>query len=164
MKMVFGKDAASICNYGISAIILVSFIIIWIVSTQNNSAIKALILKLDTALPHEKKTKKWANQEMVIESSAEKGQPEKIAEAEDEFGEMYARYNTLCQLVTIFPLLGIFGTVLGIILMGDVSAASMSSFALALWTTLWGLVASIALKTKRSLGAGKSISKGSCFF
>ena len=153
-------STSQITNYVICGLIIILSLIVLFRSMQNSGALRSLIEKLDQALPHEGRDKKWDNDKdrVEIRRKSEKGQLEKIAEAEDEFSTLNAQYNTLCQVVTIFPLLGILGTVLGIIFMGDVASASMDSFALALWTTFWGLVASIVLKGKLALSNGRQIS------
>lgn len=64
------------------------------------------------------------------------------------FDELCAEYLIAAQMIPLFPLLGILGTVSGLIAQVSTQdeAAIYSSLGLALSTTFWGLIASIVLK------------------
>lgn len=74
--------------------------------------------------------------------------PDKISGLETDFNIARTVHDVLVQIIPIFPLLGILGTVTGLMLevqAGDV-AAMMQSLDTALTTTFSGLVAAIVLK------------------
>jgi len=74
--------------------------------------------------------------------------PDTIRKYETEFNRKCSWHGVLVQCIPIFPLLGILGTVAGLILelqAGDIEAM-MQSLDVALDTTLWGLVFAIVLK------------------
>lgn len=64
------------------------------------------------------------------------------------FDELCAEYLTAAQMIPLFPLLGILGTVAGLIaqVSTEDAGAIYGSLGLALSTTFWGLIASIVLK------------------
>lgn len=64
------------------------------------------------------------------------------------FDELCAKYTTWAQMIPIFPLLGILGTVAGLILQVQAAdaAAIYSALGLALSSTFYGLIAAIILK------------------
>ncbi|MBQ0145728.1 MAG: MotA/TolQ/ExbB proton channel family protein [Lachnospiraceae bacterium] len=77
-----------------------------------------------------------------------------IAKREDtyplrkNFDELCAKYLTVAQMIPVFPLLGILGTVAGLIAQVQAADAAeiYASLDVALTTTFWGLVAAIVLK------------------
>ncbi|MDO4938724.1 MAG: MotA/TolQ/ExbB proton channel family protein [Lachnospiraceae bacterium] len=77
-----------------------------------------------------------------------------IAKREDtyplrkSFDELCAKYLTVAQMIPVFPLLGILGTVAGLIAQVQAADAAQiyASLDVALMTTFWGLVAAIVLK------------------
>lgn len=64
------------------------------------------------------------------------------------YDEIYSQYNTWAQMIPIFPLLGILGTVAGLILQvsSQNADAIYASLHLALSSTLYGIIAAIILK------------------
>ena len=99
----------------------------------------------------------WKNTRSVInkntrevedQSESEKVTPDTIRELQTEFNKECSFHEVLAQLIPIFPLFGILGTVAGIILQlrsQDIDSV-FSSLDLALGSTFWGLVAAIILK------------------
>lgn len=75
-----------------------------------------------------------------------------------EFEEIQAWYNAASQLISVLPMLGILGTVLGLIL--QISSVGIDevtdSIGLALITTFWGLFSAIVLKVYDSFVGIKS--------
>lgn len=87
---------------------------------------------------------------LELEDSEERDRvtPDTIRNYERDFNKVCSRYNVYAQLIPIFPLMGILGTVAGLI--SEVKAGSlegiMSSLDLALWSTFFGIVWAIILK------------------
>lgn len=74
--------------------------------------------------------------------------PDTIRKYETEFNKKCSQHGVLVQCIPIFPLLGILGTVAGLMMelqAGDIEAM-MASLDVALDTTLWGLIFAILLK------------------
>ncbi len=86
--------------------------------------------------------------ELQEHEEAENITPETIHTYEKEFNKVCSGYNVLAQFIPVFPLLGILGTVSGLMLqVSSQDIASMTdSLDLALGSTWWGLVFAIFLK------------------
>ena len=76
-----------------------------------------------------------------------------------EFNETCSKYLTWAQAIPIFPLLGILGTVAGLIAQVQAQDAAQiyASLDVALGTTFWGLVAAIILKVVEAWTVQKEI-------
>ncbi len=74
--------------------------------------------------------------------------PDAIREYENEFNKVCSWHNVWIQFIPIFPLLGILGTVAGLMLelQSNDIAGMMSSLDVAMGTTVLGLVFAIILK------------------
>lgn len=74
--------------------------------------------------------------------------PDTIRRYEMEFNKTCSWHNVLTQLIPVFPLLGILGTVAGLMLQTKAAdiAGMLDSLDVALVTTFWGLVWAILLK------------------
>lgn len=96
---------------------------------------------------------------MKISSSVVDYDRKLLEENRIRFNEQYARYVVCSQLISLFPLLGILGTVLGLVLNQDPTNVEqlVSGLSVALWTTLIGLVCSIILKFTDSVFPGKLV-------
>ena len=81
-----------------------------------------------------------------------------LEKTRESYYREYASYVVMSQLIALFPLLGIFGTVLGLI-MGDISDLDtmLGGLSMAMWTTLVGLVCSIILKAIDAVAVGKRV-------
>ena len=75
------------------------------------------------------------------------------------FSVAYANYVTCGQLTSLLPLLGILGTVAGLIVSSGTTDMSqmISGLGTAMWTTLCGLVASIGLKALDAVLLGRLV-------
>ncbi|MCR5769927.1 MAG: MotA/TolQ/ExbB proton channel family protein [Butyrivibrio sp.] len=84
----------------------------------------------------------------------------KLNENKDDYNEVYAYYITASQFVSVFPLIGILGTVMGIVFGGtfDDIETLYQGLNTALWTTLLGLCFAIVLKIIDLLWPGKLVS------
>jgi biopolymer transport protein ExbB/TolQ len=86
--------------------------------------------------------------------------PDTIRKYETEFNKKCSWHGVLVQCIPIFPLLGILGTVAGLMLelrAGDIEAM-MESLDVALDTTLWGLIFAILLKVIEAVFPARIIS------
>ncbi len=84
---------------------------------------------------------------------------DKLDRNKEIFYEQFAKYVSYSQLVSLFPLLGILGTVAGLAFSAKPDAISelISGLGTALYTTLTGLIASIFLKYYDSTQPGKKV-------
>ena len=85
--------------------------------------------------------------------------PDTIRRYESNFNDLCSWHNAFSQLIPIFPLLGVLGTVAGLMLnaRGESSTQLMDNLGVALNTTFFGLIAAIILKAYDSLGPSKTI-------
>lgn len=81
--------------------------------------------------------------------------PDTIREYQKSFNEVVSGYNACIQLIPLFPLLGILGTVSGLImqLKGRDMDMLFESLDVALASTFWGLIATIVLKVIATISA-----------
>ena len=85
--------------------------------------------------------------------------PDTIRDYEKRFNTVCSRFNVYVQLIPIFPLLGLLGTVVGLMLEvngGDIEQM-MGSLNVALMTTFSGLIWAIVLKTIVAFSPSKTI-------
>ncbi len=75
----------------------------------------------------------------------------------DNYYLEYSNYVVCSQIIAIFPLLGILGTVWGLVMGGIDADMLLEGLSTALYTTLAGLVASIILKFIDAVFVGKKI-------
>lgn len=137
-------------NYGTGFIIVFGvFIAIMLIvngiklSSKKSRIEEALLLK------DKKYFKDAINKELSVQEDENTvATPDKIRALETDFNSVRAIHEILVQIIPIFPLLGILGTVAGLML--EVQSENITSMQQALNTamdtTLWGLVFSIGLK------------------
>ena len=82
----------------------------------------------------------------------------KLEETRAFYNRIYSRYTVASQLISLFPLLGIFGTVLGLVTsnLADIDSL-VAGLSEALRTTFWGLVWAIILKAADAVVPGKLV-------
>ncbi len=82
----------------------------------------------------------------------------------ENFNKIQLAYSVFEQLIPVFPLLGILGTVAGLIQqLGNVEQMR-EALALSMSTTFWGLIAAIALKVIDAIFVSKSVNKTALYF
>ncbi|MBQ6293517.1 MAG: MotA/TolQ/ExbB proton channel family protein [Lachnospiraceae bacterium] len=82
----------------------------------------------------------------------------RLEENREAYNKLYPIYAVGAQLIGLFPLLGILGTVLGLISSDLTDIDSLvAGLTEALRTTLWGLVAAIVLKAVDAIVPGKLV-------
>lgn len=81
--------------------------------------------------------------------------PDTIRDYERAFNEVVSGYNACTQFIPLFPLLGILGTVSGLVmqLKAQDMEAMFSSLDVALTSTFWGLIVTIFLKICATISA-----------
>lgn len=81
--------------------------------------------------------------------------PDTIRDYEKSFNEVVSGYNACTQFIPLFPLLGILGTVSGLVLQLKANNIEdmFSSLDVALTSTFWGLIATIILKIFATVSA-----------
>ena len=83
-----------------------------------------------------------------------------------EFSKPQIAYSIAEQLIPIFPLLGILGTVTGLIMQlqsGDLTALK-EAMGTSMWTTFWGLLAAIALRLADAIFVSKKVTELELYF
>ena len=82
----------------------------------------------------------------------------RLEENRDAYNKLYPWYAVASQLIGLFPLLGILGTVLGLISSDLTDIDSLvAGLTDALRTTLWGLICAIILKGADAVVPGKLV-------
>jgi biopolymer transport protein ExbB/TolQ len=76
----------------------------------------------------------------------------------ERFDKASSSHYTISQMIPIFPLLGILGTVAGLILgLQEGLEHIQEGLSTAMDTTLWGLIFAIGLKVLDNIGPGKAV-------
>jgi len=87
-----------------------------------------------------------------------------VLEYLEKFNKIQLKYSIFEQFVPVFPLLGILGTVAGLIQkLGDVEGMK-DALAVSMSTTFWGLIAAILLKVVDAALVSKVVNKMSLYF
>lgn len=89
---------------------------------------------------------------------------EETLEYKEEYNKIQLVYSIFEQFVPIFPLLGILGTVAGLIQQLDNIDQMRDALAVSMSTTFLGLIAAIVLKLADALLVSKSINKMEMYF
>ena len=82
----------------------------------------------------------------------------------ETFNALGAKYSSWVQIISLFPLMGLFGTILGLI-PGLVAVANQdleplySALSTALFSTFWGILAAMILKAYIAFGPSKHINE-----
>lgn len=141
-----------VCGLVIAALLLVNGIIL----SNKKSRLEETLVAKDT-----KYFKDAINKEISMEKDENSGaKPDTIRALETDFNTACSWHDVLVQFIPIFPLLGILGTVAGLMLevnAGDI-AAMLSSLDTALVTTFWGLIFAIVLKVIEAVFPSRIIS------
>ncbi len=101
--------------------------------------------------------------EFQSKTTKERVTPDTVRGLEKKFNEISLRHSVYVQLIPLFPLFGILGTVAGLIFqINAISTASqfeglISSLNLSLYSTFWGLVFAIILKMIDALLPSRTI-------
>lgn len=85
---------------------------------------------------------------------------DKIRNYKKSFNDLCSKHNAISQLIPVFPLMGVLGTVFGLmeqVHAGDVQAM-LSSLDTALTSTIWGLIFAIILKIIDAVWPSRMIS------
>jgi len=139
-----------ISNYGTAGIIILG-IVIAVCLLWNGVALSNQKSRIEEALKRRNYiyTLNAASKEME-ESEDESASitPDTIRKYETEFNTKCSWHGVLVQCIPVFPLLGILGTVAGLMLQIQANGidAMLESLNVALDTTFWGLIFAILLK------------------
>ncbi len=133
----------------LSPVIIILAVIVLIILIILSNQLKELKKKVEDQIQGNK-GKVYRNQKTLDLKQRDTA----IAKREDTyplrktFDELCAKYLTIAQMIPVFPLLGILGTVAGLIAQVQAADAAeiYASLNVALMTTFWGLIAAIVLK------------------
>ncbi len=143
----------------LAVFVLIRLIMLWVKLSVHQSHIEdALNSKRNLRTTINKKTHE-------ISDETEEGEavtPDTIRDYEKNFNQTCSKYEIYTQLIPLFPLFGILGTVAGLMLVvqqGDEAAIEnlVDGLGTALSTTFYGLVSAIVLKTVATLLPAKTI-------
>jgi len=139
---------------GLGLIIIILLIGNYISLLSNRSQIEEATNRKVTNTFMNKKT-----METHDEEAAGAVTPDTIRLYEKKFNGVCSFYNAISQMIPIFPLFGILGTVAGLIsLMKTEGVEAMTgSLDVALYSTFWGLIWTIGLKFFVAIGPSKAI-------
>ena len=84
---------------------------------------------------------------------------ESIKQSWDKYNEIHGIYSIYEQFIPVFPLLGILGTVSGLIMQLDDVSRMREALSVSMYTTFLGLVFAIFLRLLDAWTAGKLINK-----
>lgn len=139
-----------ISKYATTGIILFG-IVIMILLFWNGISLSNQKSRIKDALERRNQVYTFNPEDKKIEANVDEGAaitPDTIRKYETDFNKKCSWHGVFVQCIPIFPLLGILGTVAGLMLelqAGDIDAM-MQSLDVALETTLWGLIFAILLK------------------
>ncbi|MCM1124320.1 MAG: MotA/TolQ/ExbB proton channel family protein [Eubacterium sp.] len=149
-KAVMDMMLELISKYGVLTINVLG-IIVCVCIFINYSNLKSQRDKISDVLEGKRIRKKLNKRthEMEVEEIEKKATPEEMRERREAFNRVCSWDQVISQLVPLFPLFGILGTVAGLMqqLRTQELDAIMESLNTALGTTLWGLIWAIILKT-----------------
>lgn len=139
-----------ISNYGTAGIIILG-IVIAVCLLWNGVALSNQKSRIEEALKRRNYiyTLNAASKEMEeSEDESASVTPDTIRKYETEFNTKCSWHGVLVQCIPVFPLLGILGTVAGLMLQIQANGidAMLESLNVALDTTFWGLIFAILLK------------------
>lgn len=153
---------AIIIGNSINGLILVFFIITvvgFVVVVMNATKLQYTI---------EEKQKKKRSTEYTpggIQKTPDAYSWEEMLEYKEEFNnKVQIIYSIFEQFVPIFPLLGILGTVAGLIQHLDDITKMQEALTLSMSTTFWGLIAAIVLKFTDAILVSKKVNKMEFYF
>lgn len=138
-----------IAKYGTPAIIILGIAIV-VCLLWNGVALSNQKSRIEEALKRRNRVYTLNAESEEMEENEDEGAaitPDTIRKYETEFNRKCSWHEVLVQCIPIFPLLGILGTVAGLMMsQGGGTTGMTESLDTALYTTFWGLVFAILLK------------------
>lgn len=122
------------------------------------------LAKLDSDIESEKKGGRKDYVDGGIKKNPDAITWEDTLEHVGVFNSIQLTYSIFEQFVPVFPLLGILGTVAGLIQQLDNVSEMRNALALSMSTTFWGLIAAILLKIIDAVWVSKAINKMGLYF
>ncbi|MBR5375861.1 MAG: MotA/TolQ/ExbB proton channel family protein [Lachnospiraceae bacterium] len=158
-------SGVSILSAGIIPLIVVLGLIIAVLLVWNGLSLTAHYKEIN-AVMNWKNTTSVLNRstlEMEDQSKEETVTPDTIRQLQTRFNHSCSFHEVLSQLIPLFPLLGILGTVSGLIGQlnntGVDTSVLLDSLKTALNSTYWGLIFAIVLKFLDSVWPSRKISE-----
>ena len=161
MKIV---EAIGLIGLLISPIIIVAFVIILYRFFVYNKKIKDLDKEINKGNSRRISESKFSKDMSVLESTGDSTNLNRIYDYMEDFNQIQVGYSVLEQLIPVFPLLGILGTVAGLIPWLDNIEMMKEGMSTSMITTFLGLIAAITLKVIDALIVGKAVNKMNAFF
>lgn len=150
-----------ISKYGVAGIIIAA-VILAVLMFRNDLALREQKNRIKELLERQNRKYRRNRETHELEEEDDEGAAvtdDTVRKYENRFDELSSEHSIYEQLIPVFPMLGILGTVAGLMLYnneGD-TAALARAMATALDTTFWGLVAAVILKVFDAIFPSKSI-------
>ena len=155
MKIIDGFGALII------PVILVAFFVVLVFFFVINNKVKNLDKEIIKSRSKSRSGMRLSKDKKSLEEDPDATNLGRNLDFLDEFNQIRINYSVLEQIIPIFPLLGILGTVAGLIpMLGKEDISAMwGEMGTSMYTTFYGLVAAIVLKFYDALVVGKNINK-----
>lgn len=143
----------------ISPLIIIAFAVILICFFAIDIKVKALDAEMKKDRSRSKNRPRLSKDKKSVEDSHDGTNLDKNLDYLETFTQIRVNYDVLEQLIPIFPLMGILGTVAGLIPMLGNPEMMKEAMAVSMYTTFFGLIAAIVLKAIDALAVGKHVNK-----
>ena len=160
MVNVLKESLKDVINWVIIFAAVLTFFRLWTINLQ----LKSVNKDVDKASKNEQGDLVINTKEGTLESNAKASTDIKVMnKPREDFNACGVKYSAWVQMISLFPLLGLFGTILGLMPGLESLRASSDlkdlygSLSVALTSTFYGLIASIGLKLYVNFGPDKEI-------
>ena len=132
-------------------IIIISWVVVLVLLVWNCFALYEKKKRIEELMETKNKNYKVNKDSHELEEETDESAaitPDTVRFHENKFNELSSFHGAIAQAIPIFPMLGILGTVSGLMLQVQAGSVDlmMASLDTALATTFWGLTAAIILK------------------
>lgn len=144
------------------SIIIISGVVLFIFLIVNSFKLVAQKERIHELLERRNRKYKKNIDTHELEEEEDEGAavtPDTIRSFEKKFNDCCSWHSAMAQLISVFPLMGVFGTVTGLMLQAGAKEFDkmLDSLEYALTTTFWGLAFAILLKIFDAIGPAKTI-------
>lgn len=154
----------NLLDHYITPFIVISGVVLLVLLIANYISLSSHYNQINAILNWKNKKTSVSKKTLEVEESMEstKATPEDIIALETSFNKTCSWHEALSQLIPLYPLFGILGTVAGLILQLNAQAGDtimFESLDIALKSTLYGLIFAIILKFVDALFPARKINE-----